>query len=92
MKRNCINCAYATFFEVFKEKQLRCWEEPGMCDHPMCISIGEGKNYVCENHKTKEEFEEVQFLCAQNRLEEIEAERKRILEKYPSLNNTRKEE
>lgn len=92
MKRNCINCAYATFFESFGGKKLRCWQEPSTYDYPMCITIKEGKKYVCENHKTKEEIEEKQFLNAQKRLGEIRAEEKRILEKYPSLSNIRKEE
>lgn len=58
MDRKCTNCAFCQRFKYSsndKTEQMRCWMEPGVCDHAFVQSIKEAENYVCEEHKFQEE-------------------------------------
>jgi len=43
---------------------MRCWQEPGVCDHAFVQSMNVAKDYVCDEHRTKEEREKELFQKA----------------------------
>lgn len=66
---------------------MRCWQEPNVCDHAFAQSMKDAENYVCDEHRTKEErekelFEEAksEYIRCRKCIEELE-------EEYPSLKN-----
>jgi hypothetical protein len=86
-KRKCTNCAFCQRFENFGEKRMRCWQEPGVCDHAFTQTIEEGENYVCDEHRFQDErdaelYEEafIEYRDHKNAIKKLE-------EKYPSLKN-----
>ena len=93
MERKCTNCAFCERISygvayVPKEKwpqEIRCWEEPGVCDHAFVISLKEAENYVCENHRTEEEHEAELFEHAKVEIAHYKARIKELEEKYPEL-------
>ena len=86
--RNCSNCTFQQLFKyssLDKSKMMRCWEEPGVCDHAFVQSEKAGKKYVCSEHRTKEErdlelYNEAKFDYAiyKRRIKELET-------KWPTL-------
>lgn len=88
MKRNCTNCAFCERFKYSSKDEtemMRCWQEPGVCDHAFVQSINDAEEYVCDEHRTKEErekelFEDAKeyYLCCKKHIKTLE-------EKYPSL-------
>lgn len=88
MKRNCTNCAFCERFKYSPKdssEMMRCWQEPGVEDHAFVQSISAGENYVCDEHRTKEEREKELF--EQAKLEYIRSKKyiKELEEKYPVL-------
>lgn len=64
MKRNCTNCAFCERFKYSSEdktEMMRCWEEPGVCDHAFVQSMSDAEDYVCDEHRTKKK-EKKSFL------------------------------
>ena len=51
-KQCCLNCKNCFEFEDY----IRCWEEPGVEDHPFVIPISEAENHCCHNFKDKLDF------------------------------------
>lgn len=88
IKRNCANCAFCERFKYSpkdKTEMMRCWQEPGVCDHAFVQSMNDAEEYVCDEHRTKEErekelFEDAKesYIWGKQRIRELE-------EKYPSL-------
>lgn len=88
MKRNCTNCAFCEKFKYSPEdktEMMRCWEELGVCNHAFVQSMSDAEDYVCDEHRTKEEkekelFEDAKeyYLCCKKHIKTLE-------EKYPSL-------
>ena len=86
--RNCGNCAFQQLFKYFpsdKSQMMRCWEKPGVCDHPFVQTENAGKKYVCSEHRTKEERDlelyhkaKFDYACYKSRIKELE-------EKWPVL-------
>ena len=88
MKRNCTNCAFCERFKYFskdKTEMMRCWQEPGVCDHAFVQSMNAAKNYVCNEHRTKEEREEDLFEEAKWEYADCKKRIKDLEEKYTSL-------
>ena len=40
---------------------MRCWQEPGVCDHAFVQSMNVAEDYVCDEHRTREEREKELF-------------------------------
>ena len=90
MKRNCTNCAFCERFKYSPKdntEMMRCWEEPGAFDHAFVQSMNDAEDYVCDEHRTKEERENYlfeltkeEYRCCKNHIKEIEI-------KYPTLKN-----
>ena len=65
---------------------MRCWQEPGAYDdHAFVQSMADAEDYVCDEHRTKEErekelFEEEKeyYICCKKYIKTVE-------EKYPFL-------
>ncbi len=90
MERRCENCAHRDEFLGYDRNyqhimKIRCWEEPNVCDHPMCISMDEAKSYTCENHMFQEEKDEM--LYEKDKVEYVELKKKmnNLLEKHPEF-------
>ena len=78
---------------------MRCWQEPGVCDHAFVQSMSAAEDYVCDEHHTKEEREKELFEKAKEdymwykkHLEKVKEDYmwhkkhvKALEEKYPSL-------
>ena len=87
-KRKCSNCAFCQRFKYSQKddyEMMRCWMEPGVCDHAFCQTMKEAENYVCDEHRFREErdkelFEEAkyQYVYHKERMEKLE-------EIYPQL-------
>ena len=46
-KRKCSNCAFCERLKLLgDENVMRCWHEPGVCDHAFVLPIEEAENYV----------------------------------------------
>ena len=90
MERNCTNCAFCERFKYSpkdKTEMMRCWQEPGVCDHAFVQSMNGAEDYVCDEHRTKEERENYlfelakeEYRCCKNHIKELEI-------KYPTLKN-----
>ena len=90
MKRNCTNCAFCERFKYSpkdKTEMMRCWQEPRVCDHAFAQSMLEAENYVCDEHRTKEEREKELFEEAKDKYVEYKKCIKELEEKYPILKN-----
>lgn len=85
-ERKCTNCAHCDrYIGLCKEERMRCWYEPGVCDHAFAISLKEAANYVCENHAFKEEWEQELYDRAVFEYESLKKSIKSLEEKYPQL-------
>lgn len=88
MKRNCINCAFCERFKYSpkdKTEMMRCWQEPGVCDHAFVQTMNAAEDYVCDEHRTIEEREKdllekakMDYMYCKEHIKELE-------KKYPSL-------
>ena len=88
MKRNCTNCAFCERFKYYSEdkmEMMRCWQEPGVCDHAFVQSMHDAEDYVCDEHRTKEEREKELFEEAKVTYTYFKKRIKALEEKYPSL-------
>ena len=88
MKRNCVNCAFCERFKYSpkdKTEMMRCWQEPGVCDHAFVQSMNNAEDYVCDEHRTKKEREKELFEKAKWEYVDCKRTIKRLEEKYPSL-------
>lgn len=88
MKRNCANCAFCERFKYSSKDEtemMRCWEEPGVCDHAFVQSMNAAENYVCDEHRTKEEREKELFEKTKEDYMYCKKHIKTLEEKYPSL-------
>ena len=64
---------------------MRCWQEPGVCDHAFVQSMNAAEDYVCDEHRTKEEREKELFEKAKVAYTYFKKRIKALEEKYPSL-------
>jgi hypothetical protein len=64
---------------------MRCWEEPGVCDHAFVQSMSDAEDYVCDEHLTKKEREKELFEKAKGEYAYCKEHIKTLEEKYPSL-------
>lgn len=90
MKRNCANCAFCERFKYSTKDEtemMRCWHEPGVCDHAFVQSMNAAEDYVCDEHRTKEEREKELFEEAKKYYLYYKTQIKILEEKYPSLKN-----
>lgn len=90
MKRNCTNCAFCERFEYSSKdnaKMMRCWQEPCVYDHPLVQSMNDAEDYVCDEHRTKEEREKELFEEAKEAYVHFKKRIKILEEEYPSLKN-----
>ena len=57
MKRNCTNCAFCERFKYFRRKteMMSCWQMPDVRDHAFVQPMNVAEDYVCAEHRTKEE-------------------------------------
>lgn len=88
MERNCSNCAFCERFKYSpkdKTEMMRCWQEPGVCDHAFVQSMTAAEDYVCDEHRTKEEREKELFEEAKLTYIHFKKHIKMLEEKYPSL-------
>jgi hypothetical protein len=97
LKRNCTNCAYCERFDGYdknykKAPCMRCWEEPGVCDHPISMTMEEAKLYTCENHKTPGEYADEKYNDAACDVMEWIKSIKKTFDKYPTLKDKFKDE
>ena len=63
MKRNCTNCAFCERFKYSSKDEtemMRCWQEPGVCDHAFVQTMNDAKDYVCDEHRTEKEREKTE--------------------------------
>ena len=88
MKRNCTNCAFCERFKYWPEdktEMMRCWEEPGVCDHAFVQSMSDAEDYVCDEHRTKKEREKELFEKAKESYIWCNQRIRELEEEYPSL-------
>lgn len=88
MKRNCTNCAFCERFKYSPKDEtemMRCWQESGVCDHPFVQSMNDAEDYVCDEHRTKEEKEKELFELAKGEYRYCKCYIKQLEEKYLSL-------
>lgn len=88
MKRKCTNCAFCERFKYSQKdttEMMRCWQEPGVCDHAFVQSMNAAEDYVCDEHRTKEEREKELFEKAKWEYADCKTRIKTLEEKYPSL-------
>ena len=86
MKRSCLNCGYGTIIKTHGQC-VRCWMEPGVCDHAFVIGVEEAEFYKCENHMTEEEKKAYEKEKARNEYLSHLQSIHRILKKYPEFIN-----
>ena len=87
-KRKCSNCAFCQRFKYSQKddyEMMRCWQESGVCDHAFCQTMKEAENYVCDEHRFKEEREKELFEEAKERYEYYKKCINDLEEKYPVL-------
>lgn len=91
MERRCENCAHRDEFTGYDDSykhlinKMRCWEEPGVCDHPMCISMEKAKTYTCENHMFQKEMDEMRYEKDKSDYIELKRRLNLLLEKHPEF-------
>lgn len=88
MKRNCTNCVFCERFKFSskdKTELMRCWQEPGVCDHAFVQSMNDAEDYVCDEHHTKEEREKELFQEAKEDYMYCKMYIRELEEKYPSF-------
>ena len=88
MKRNCTNCAFCERFEYLSKdnaEMMKCWREPGVYDYAFVQSMNAAEDYVCNEHRTKEEREKELFEEAKTAYAYFKKRIKILEEKYPSL-------
>lgn len=89
-KRKCSNCAFCQRFKYFQKddyEMMRCWMEPGVCDHAFCQTMTEAESYVCDEHRFPEERARELYETAKEKYEYYKKCIKDLEEKYPSLKN-----
>ena len=87
-KRKCSNCAFCQRFKYSQRddyEMMRCWMEPGVCDHAFCQTMKEAENYVCDEHRFQEEREKELFERAKEEYLDHKLEIRRLDEKYPQF-------
>ena len=87
-KRKCSNCAFCQRFKYSQRddyEMMRCWMEPGVCDHAFCQTMKEAENYVCDEHRFQEEREKELFERAKEEYLDHKLEIRRLEEKYPQF-------
>lgn len=86
--RNCSNCAFQELFKYCdsdKEEMMRCWEHPDVCDHAFVQTVSKGKNFVCCEHKTREEDGREKLAEAVWSLKSARKSVKWVIAEYPEL-------
>lgn len=86
--RNCLNCAFCDKFKYCnsdKEEMMRCWEHPDVCDHAFVQSVRKGKNFVCCEHKTREEYGRERLAAAVWSLKSAKESVNGVIAEYPEL-------
>lgn len=87
-KRKCSNCAFCQRFKYSQKddyEMMRCWMEPGVCDHAFCQTMTEAESYVCDEHRFPEERARELYETAKEKYEYYKKCIKDLEEKYPSL-------
>lgn len=87
-KRKCSNCAFCQRFKYSQKddyEMMRCWMEPGVCDHAFCQTMKEAESYVCDEHRFPEERARELYETAKEKYEYYKKCIKDLEEKYPSL-------
>jgi hypothetical protein len=85
-ERKCSNCAFCERLKLLgNENVMRCWHKPGVCDHAFVQPITEAENYVCEEHRYKEEREKELFEEAKYDYKTYKERIRELEEKYPQL-------
>ncbi len=85
-KRKCSNCTFCDILTLVGNKRvMRCWHEPGVCDHAFVQPIEEAENYVCDEHRYKEEREKELFEEAKYDYKTYKERIRELEEKYPQL-------
>ena len=88
MKRNCTNCAFCERFKYSSKDEtemMRCWQEPGVCDHAFVQTMNAAKDYVCDEHRTEKEQEKELFEKAKESYIWCNQRIRELEEEYPSL-------
>ena len=85
-KRKCSNCAFCERLKLLgDENVMRCWHEPGVCDHAFVLPIEEAENYVCDEHRFREERDKELFEEAKYQYVYHKERMKKLEEIYPQL-------
>lgn len=87
-KRKCSNCAFCQRFKYSQKddyEMMRCWMEPGVCDHAFCQTMTKAESYVCDEHRFPEERARELYETAKEKYEYYKKCIKDLEEKYPSL-------
>lgn len=94
-RRKCTNCAHCDRFRYSpndkRGEMYRCWYEPGVCDHAFVRSVAEGENYVCDEHRFKDEWENEMFEKTRDEYIRYLRGIKRLQERYPQLKDIKLE-
>ena len=87
MKRNCTNCAFCERFKYFRRKteMMSCWQMPDVRDHAFVQPMNVAEDYVCAEHRTKEERGKELFEDAKEEYAYCKKRIKALEEEYPSL-------
>ena len=85
-KRKCSNCTFCESLTLLGgENVMRCWHEPGVCDHAFVQSIEEAENYVCDEHRFQEEREKELFEEAKSKYLDHKLALRQLEDRYPQL-------
>lgn len=87
-KRKCSNCAFCQRFKYSQKddyEMMRCWMEPGVCDHAFCQTMKEAENYVCDEHRFQEEREKELFEEAKSKYLDHKLALRQLEDRYPQL-------
>ena len=87
-KRKCSNCAFCQRFKYSQKddyEMMRCWMKPGVCDHAFCQTMEEAENYVCDEHRFREERERELFEEAKDDYKTYKERIRELEDKYPQL-------
>ena len=87
-KRKCSNCAFCQRFKYSQKddyEMMRCWLEPGVCDHAFCQTMKEAENYVCDEHRFQEEREKELFEEAKSKYLDHKFALRQLEDRYPQL-------
>ena len=84
--RNCLNCAHCDkYIGLGNEERMRCWYEPGVCDHAFACPLSEVAHYVCDNHRTEEEWKQDLYDAAVFEYQNLRSRMLSLEKQYPQL-------